>query len=78
MWREAEEWVGGEVAAVVARMEEEADSKDQTAATKRKRAAKRREDIAKLTVIAEAVMRNEHLRSKPARASADVRRTRDA
>ena len=58
-WREVEEWVGSEVAAVMARMEEEADSKDQTAATKRKRAAKRREDIAKLTAIAEAVMFND-------------------
>jgi len=53
-WREVEEWVEGEVAAVMARMEEEADSKDQTATTKRKRAAKRREDIARLTAIAEA------------------------
>ena len=60
-WREVEEWVGGVVAAVMAHMEEEADSKDQTAATKRKRAAKRREDIAQLTVIAEAAMRNERL-----------------
>ena len=63
VWREVEEWVGGEVAAVVARMEEEADSNDQTAATKRKRAAKRREDIAKLTAIAEAVMQRDTTQS---------------
>ena len=62
VWREVEQWAEGEVAAVVARMEEEAESADQTAATKRKRAAKRREDIAKLTAIAEAVMRNEKQR----------------
>ena len=63
VWREVEKWVGSEVAAVMARLEEEADSKDQTAATKRKRAAKRREDIAKLTAIAEAVMRNDKQQS---------------